>query len=352
MTDSSRADALLGDGQRAARCWRRPRGGRGGVRGGGRASARAAAPRRTPGPDPGARPATGRSRASCSRASPAATRCTAEEHALAAWNGDDGRQRRRSPTSLHEKPAVIAGDDRDPGLQLGHDVHLRQVHAAVRRARCCCRSRTGYDLRHERLLARDPATYTRERRRPAGLPIHFGGYLMGLQQGPVRAGRRWTRSPPTTWDELFALAPKFNEKGIIPSVQPWLGDGRHLRCLLLQADVQLLRASHVQRRPDPGRVRRTRRACKTFQTIERGLKAGFWDPTYIQHHERARRVRRSSARATSASSSTGERLRARGRLAENYGRMANPGIDPGTTGTVNGSDGLGLSKFSVQQDAA
>ena len=41
-----------------------------------------------------------------------------------------------------------------------------------------------------------------------------------------------------------------------------------------------------------------------------------------------------------------------GLVAESYGRMANPGINAGTTGTVNGSDGLGLSRFSAKQDAS
>ena len=41
-----------------------------------------------------------------------------------------------------------------------------------------------------------------------------------------------------------------------------------------------------------------------------------------------------------------------GEMLTNTGVRQMPGIDPGTTGSTGGSDGLGVSKFSAQQDAA
>src|SRR5690606_31205872 len=85
----------------------------------------------------------------------------------------------------------------------------------------------------------------------------------------------------------------------------------------------------------------------------RGIKEGFWDPAYMnvanEHNAFVEFSKGNTAFIIAGEDSVPE---AGSPIEGKYGRMANPGIDPGTTGSVNGSDGLGLSVFSVQQDAA
>jgi ABC-type glycerol-3-phosphate transport system substrate-binding protein len=178
-----------------------------------------------------------------------------------------------------------------------------------------------------------------------GLPIHFSMWLWDWNQ--TLFDKIGVSAPPKTYAELFDLTPKFVEQKIIPCVQPWLGEGgtfgafyfKHIYNSTGQPMFSEDR-TQVLFHEDAG--------LKTFQTIEAGLKSGWWDKNYLNitnEHDAFLEFGKGNT-ATVVHSETVLDPPVEGHMSGPF-----PGIDPGTTGSSPGADGLGVGKFSLQLDA-
>lgn len=156
-------------------------------------------------------------------------------------------------------------------------------------------------------------------------------------------------NPPDTWAALFDLVPKWKAKGIIPSAQPWLGDSgtfaaSYFKGIYNSTGQPLFNADRtaVGFGGQEGLL--------AFQTIEAGFTSGFWDPASLavaNEHDAYELFGKGDV-ATVVWSETP-------RIAlppEQQGIRQFPGIRSGTTGSVAVADGLGISRWSLQIDAA
>ena len=181
-----------------------------------------------------------------------------------------------------------------------------------------------------------------------GLPIHFSMWLWDWNATLFEKIGEDGDAPPTTYEELFALAPKFKEAGIIPSVQPWLGSGGTFAAFYFKHIYNS--TGHPMFSEDRTQVMFDgEEGLKTFNTIEAGLKSGWWDPAYLNitnEHDAFLVFGKGNVAAVVHSETPLEPP------VEGHKNGPFPGIDAGTTGSSPGADGLGVSKFSVQQDAS
>lgn len=181
-----------------------------------------------------------------------------------------------------------------------------------------------------------------------GLPIHFSMWLWDWNATLFEKVGLDGENPPTTYAELFALAPKFKEAKIIPSVQPWLGEGGTFAAFYFKHIYNS--TGHPMFSEDRTQVLFDgEEGLKTFQTIEAGLKSGWWDANYlnITNEQDAYQLFGKGNVAAVVHSET-----VLDPPLEGLRNGPFPGIDPGTTGSSPGADGLGVSKFSKQQDAS
>jgi len=180
-----------------------------------------------------------------------------------------------------------------------------------------------------------------------GLPIHFGGFQWTWNKDVFEAIGADPDSPPSTWDELIDLTPKFLEKGFKACVQPWLGQGGtfgafYYKQMYNSFGVPFLSNDRTQALfggPE---------GLRTFEVIEKGLKAGYWDPDSLNitnEHDAFQLWNQGGIGSLVIGSDNTPTL-------PNFGLSKQPGVNAGTTGSVEGSDGLGISKYGVQQDAS
>lgn len=272
----------------------------------------------------------------------------AEAIGLAAWNGATGGNATFTNVPFTEKPAVLAAMI-STGDSNWDTIYTSDNFMARFGARLLTAVSDWGEV--DDLSDYYPAaisTYTASDGVLRGLPIHYSGFLSGYNKELF--AKIGLEEPPKTWDELIDLTPKFKEAGIIPSVQPWLGEGGIFAAFYyMQMYNSLGKPMFSDDRTQL--LFNNDEGLKTFQVIERGLKEGFWDPEYnnIKNEHDAFVI---FGQGNVAFIIAGEDSVPEGDMVAKYARMANPGITAGSTGTVNGSDGLGLSKFSVQQDAA
>jgi ABC-type glycerol-3-phosphate transport system substrate-binding protein len=181
-----------------------------------------------------------------------------------------------------------------------------------------------------------------------GLPIHFSMWLWDWNATLFEKIGEDGDNPPRTYAELFALAPKFKEADIIPSVQPWLGEGGTFAAFYFKHIYNS--TGHPMFSEDRTQVMFDgEEGLKTFQTIEDGLKSGWWDPNYLNitnEHDAFLLFGKGNV-ATVVHSETVLDPPVEGHRSGPF-----PGIDPGTTGSSPGADGLGVSKFSKQLEAS
>ena len=187
-----------------------------------------------------------------------------------------------------------------------------------------------------------------------GLPIHFSAWLWTWNPELFTAIGEDGANPPDSYEALFALTPKFVEKKIIPCAQPWQGTGGTFAKLYWTHIYNS--TQHPMFSEDRTQVMFDGpEGLSAFQTIEAGLKSGFWDPKYLNitnEHEAyvefAKGNMATVMHSESAIEPTEIELVAAGKLAVRQF----PGIESGKTGSAQGADGTGVNKWTKQPEAA
>jgi ABC-type glycerol-3-phosphate transport system substrate-binding protein len=183
-----------------------------------------------------------------------------------------------------------------------------------------------------------------------GLPIHWDGYAWAWNKKIFKSAGLDPENPPDNWADLIAAQDKFKAAGYVGCVQPWLGSGGtfgdfYYKQMYNSFGVDFLSPDRTQVKFDGPE------GLQTFQMIETGLKNGFFDPQTLNiadEHAAFLLWDKGNKYATLVIGTDSVPTLPK----SDYGIKAMPGMKPGTTGTVNGSDGLGLSMFSSKLDAA
>ncbi len=234
----------------------------------------------------------------------------AENIGLAAWAGATGGNATFTNVPFTEKPEVIAAmiSTQDSNWD---SIYTNDNFMARFGARLLTPTTDWYtadDLSD--FYPSAIATYTATDGVLRGLPIHYDGYASGYNQDLF--DKIGVSTPPTTWAELFALTPKFVAAGIIPSIQPWLATDGTFGAFYWKQIYNSL--AHPMFSDDRTQLMFDGpEGLKAFQTVEDGLKSGFWDADVHEPRERAQRVRRVQ-QGQRRVPHRGCGLRARGRL--------------------------------------
>ncbi len=206
--------------------------------------------------------------------------------------GRDRRQRDLQQHPVRREAGQVRELHRHPGLVLGPPLHLRQLHAEVRDAPAAA-ARGQLHGRPERLHPDRPARASRPSPTRSCAACRSTS-ARGCGPGTPSCSRPSARTAPIrpdTYAALFALTPKFVEKKIIPCAQPWQGTGGTFAQLYWTHIYNS--TGHPMFSDDRTQVMFDGpEGLTAFQTIEAGLKSGFWDPALPEHHQRARGVRR------------------------------------------------------------
>jgi ABC-type glycerol-3-phosphate transport system substrate-binding protein len=184
------------------------------------------------------------------------------------------------------------------------------------------------------------------------LPLYDFPYVWGWNKKHFAAIGEDPENPPDTWDALFDLAPKFQAKGIIPCVQPWLATQAILFAQLYW--TQMYNATgHPMFSDDRTQVMFDGDEGKlTFATIEKGFKTGWWDAKYMNitnEHDAYKIFGDGNVAAIMESESPA--LPAAMQPAAVHGVRQFPGFVSGKTGSTGGPDGNSVSKFSKNKEA-
>ena len=272
----------------------------------------------------------------------------AEHIGLAAWNAKTGGNATFTNVPFTEKPAtlatMIATADSNWDSVYTNDNFMARFGARI----LTPVADWGSSLDLTDFYPAAIATYTASDGVLRGLPIHYSGYFAGYNKDLF--AKIGVDTVPTTWGDLIDLAPKFIDAKIIPCVQPWLGEGATFAAFYW---TQIYNSTGKPMFSDDRTqlLFNTDEGLETFKLVEKGLKNGFWDPSYLntknEHDAFVIFKQGNTAFIVQGEDSVPDDT-----MTAWYARMANPGITAGSTGTVNGSDGLGLSKFSAQQTAA
>jgi multiple sugar transport system substrate-binding protein len=167
-------------------------------------------------------------------------------------------------------------------------------------------------------------------------------------------------NPPDTWEALYAAAPDLTEGTRFPCAVPWavsFGGSAFYLCFLNSIpDARLLSDDRTQVLfgGDDGLL--------AMQTIEAGIKGGFFDPNLSPDVEDYA-VGGLFNQAKAASQINFAELwgyAVGGNPAdfptvltpEEVGVTIMPGIESGNSGSVNGFEGFGINKFGQQKEAA
>jgi ABC-type glycerol-3-phosphate transport system substrate-binding protein len=163
-------------------------------------------------------------------------------------------------------------------------------------------------------------------------------------------------SLPTTWDEMFALAPKLNTSGRAANVTPlntigtayWIAFYNSLGGKMFNEDKTELMFDNDM-------------SLKTWQTFEKGFQTKFFDiaaanavgdaDTQLLFNQNlgATEINTVGFWAQALSDDPQYKVKIK---KEDVGVMIMPGIDAGTSGSVIVSEGFGVNKFGKHKDAA
>ena len=120
------------------------------------------------------------------------------------------------------------------------------------------------------------------------LPLYDSPFVWGWNKRHFAAIGEDPDNPPDTYDELFALAPKFKAKGIIPCVQPWLATQSNLFAQLYWTQIYNS-TGHPMFSDDRTQVLFDGDdGLLTFETIEKGIRSGWWDRQVHEPRQRQR----------------------------------------------------------------
>ena len=220
---------------------------------------------------------------------------------------------------------------------------------------CCCRSRgTTRATLSDFIQTALPGFTTQTDQVLRGLPIHFSAWLWTWNPELFTAIGEDGDNPPDTYEALFALTPKFVEKNIIPCAQPWLGTGGTFAQLYWTHIYNS--TGHPMFSDDRTQVMfGGPEGLSAFQTIEAGLKSGWWDAKFLNitnEHEAFVEFAKGNMATVMHSESeihpTEKELMAAGK--SNTRQF--PGIESGKTGSAQGADGTGVNKWTTQPEAS
>jgi ABC-type glycerol-3-phosphate transport system substrate-binding protein len=192
-----------------------------------------------------------------------------------------------------------------------------------------------------------------------GLPVHSEMEVFIFTRTSFDAAGPPPPAPPSTWEELFAAAPGLTDGDRYPMafhIGGLYGAALYLVFLNSIPGAKLLSDDRTQV------LFGDENGLKAFQTIEAGLKAGFFDPNLAADVEDYAIGTMFNQGKTASQINFAELWGyAVGKDPENFptvlqpeevGVTTAPGIAAGTSGSVNGFEGFGLNRFGVQQAAS
>src|SRR4029079_6326914 len=185
------------------------------------------------------------------------------------------------------------------------------------------------------------------------LPLYDSPFVWGWNKRHFAAIGDDPAHPTDSYDALFALVPKFKAKGIIPCVQPWLATQAILFAQLYWTQVYNS-TGHAMFSEDRTQVMFDGdEGLQAFQTIEKGIKDGWWDRDYlnIANEHDAYKIFGDGNVATIMESESPVLTGDLAQFGPSHGVRQFPGIKPGTTGSTGGPDGNSVSKYSKNVDA-
>ena len=159
-----------------------------------------------------------------------------------------------------------------------------------------------------------------------------------------------------SWDELFAAAPKLTQGNRYPCAVPWGGGAYYWLCMYNSIEgAELLTADRGQLLFD------NENGLLAFRTLEAGLKAGFFDPAFYSGVDDYATGRVFNGGGTASQINFSELwAQAVSKNVADFGATIDPaevgativpGITAGRSGTINGFEGFGVSRYSAHKDA-
>jgi ABC-type glycerol-3-phosphate transport system substrate-binding protein len=186
------------------------------------------------------------------------------------------------------------------------------------------------------------------------LPLYDSPYVWGWNKRLFAAIGEDPDDPPSTYDELFALVPKFKAKGVIPCVQPWLATQSTLFAQLYWTQIYNSTGHPMFNVDNTAVLFDGDDGLLAFETVERGIKSGWWDASYMNlaNDNDAYSLFLDGNVAAVMEGAFAPKTGDMVRFGPSHGVRQFPGIRPGTTGSVGRPGGCGVSRFSAHVDAA
>jgi multiple sugar transport system substrate-binding protein len=160
-----------------------------------------------------------------------------------------------------------------------------------------------------------------------------------------------------TWEELYAAAPKLTKGNRYPCAQAW-GNGAYYWLMFYNSiqGAQLLSDDKTALLFDNDN------GLLAFKTVDQGFKAGFFDPAFYSGADDYATGRVFNGGGAASQINFSELWgQAVSKNVKDFGATIDPsvvgatvvpGITAGTSGTINGFEGFGISQFSQHKDAA
>lgn len=193
-----------------------------------------------------------------------------------------------------------------------------------------------------------------------GLPQHSEMELFIYNKTMFEAAGLDPDSPPDSWEGLYAAAAGLTQGTRFPCAVPWavsFGSSAYFLCFLNSIPgARLLSDDRTQV------LFGGQEGLRAMQTIEAGIKAGFFDPNLSPDIEDYAVGGMFNQEQTASQINFAELWGyAVGGDPENFpttitpdevGVTIMPGIESGNSGSVNGFEGFGINKFGQQKEAA
>ena len=164
---------------------------------------------------------------------------------------------------------------------------------------------------------------------------------------------------PDSWDEMYKLSPALTKGDRYPCATPWLNNVAGTAYWLCY--INSIPGSQVLSEDRTQLLFDNDTGLAAFEAVERGFKAKFYDPnidstiddqtsSYIFNQgNAASQINFGSIWSQAVSGNPDYKVT----IAPDVPQVAVlPGITPGTSGSINGYEGLGINKFSTNKEAA